>query len=87
VDTFNPSGYRVREVGDDLVGLDDADVHIGHQRECATPLAGTVVEDDCAGRRDADGACGDHRIELVNVNPSASRAPSASASPATIASR
>ena len=48
-------GERVGDVGDDLVGADDADVQVGHQGERPTALAGAVVEHDGAGLGDADG--------------------------------
>ena len=53
------AGHRVGYVGDDLVGADDADVHVGDQRDRAAALAGAVVEDDGAGLGDADGRVGD----------------------------
>ena len=49
-------GDGVRDVGDDLVGADDADVPVGHQGERAPALAGAVVEHDRAGLGDADRA-------------------------------
>ena len=58
---------RVGHVGDDLVGVDDADVEVGHQGDRATALAGAVVEHDRAGLGDAEPGAGDDGVEGVEL--------------------
>ena len=49
----------------ELVGADDAQVIVGHQRQDAPAHARPAVEDDRAALRDRDGARRDHAVRLV----------------------
>src|SRR5262245_22944078 len=54
-------------VGDDLVGLDDADVQVRDEGERPPTLTRAVVEDDRAGLGDPDAGSGDDAVEGVEV--------------------
>ena len=51
--------------GDDVAGLDHADVVVGHERQRAAPRARPAVEHDRAGLGDRERAAGQHPVELV----------------------
>ena len=53
--------------GDDVGGLEDDDVGVGHQRDRAAALAGLTVEDACAGQGDGDAAACDDGVALVQL--------------------
>ncbi len=59
--------HRLGDRGDDVGGLEDDDVGVGHKRDRASPLVGLTVENDGAGDRDSNAAARDDRVDLIQL--------------------
>ena len=61
-------GEGFGHAGDDLLGVDDADVQVGHQADGPAAAERGAVQHDGAGLGDRDGAAGDHRVDVVELH-------------------